>query len=99
MAAGPCSFLITGAASGIGAGLAVELARAGHHVAVSDVKPAEGEALVARIRSSGGSAEASTLDVTSDAAVNVALGTLSRPPDVLVNNAGLQHVAGLAEFP
>ncbi len=31
------TILITGAASGIGAGLAVELARAGHHVVPADV--------------------------------------------------------------
>ena len=39
------------------------------------------------------------LDVTSDASVAAALAALSRPVDVLVNNAGLQHVAPLEEFP
>ena len=39
------------------------------------------------------------LDVTSDDSVAAALATVSRPVDVLVNNAGLQHVAPLEEFP
>jgi 3-hydroxybutyrate dehydrogenase len=91
--------LITGAGSGIGAGLAAELARAGHHLLVTDVKREDGEVVAARIRGEGGSAEAMALDVTSDASVAAALAALSRPVDVLVNNAGLQFVAPLEEFP
>ena len=91
--------LITGAASGIGAGMAVELARAGHHVIASDMKLRETEAVVAEIRGHGGSADAVALDVTSDASVDAALAQLSRPVDVLINDAGLQHVAPLEEFP
>jgi 3-hydroxybutyrate dehydrogenase len=90
---------VTGAASGIGAGLAEELARAGHHVVVTDVELPGAEAVAARIRAAGGSAEARALDVTSDSAVADALSGLSRPVDVLVNNAGIQQVAPLEEFP
>ncbi len=39
------------------------------------------------------------MDVTSDDSVAAALSSLSRPVDVLVNNAGLQHVSPLPEFP
>ncbi len=92
------SIMITGAASGIGAGLATELARGGHHVIVSDVERAGTDGVVARIRDDGGSVEAVALDVTSDDSVAAALRALSRPPDVLVNNAGLQHVAPLEEI-
>ena len=91
--------LITGAASGIGAGMAAELARAGNHVIASDLKLRETEAVVAEIRGRGGSADAVALDVTSDASVADALATLSRPVDVLINDAGLQHVSPLEEFP
>jgi 3-hydroxybutyrate dehydrogenase len=90
--------LITGAASGIGAALAGELARAGHHLIATDVGLDAVEAVAARIRAEGGSAEAAVLDVTSDASVDGALRGISRPVEVLINNAGLQHVAPLEEF-
>jgi 3-hydroxybutyrate dehydrogenase len=93
------TILITGSASGIGAGLATELARSGCHVVVSDLNPGEAETVAARLRSGGYSAEALRLDVTSDDSVNAAVASVSRPIDVLVNNAGLQHVAPLEEFP
>ena len=93
------TFLITGAASGIGAGLAGELARAGHHVVVSDLRLPACEAVAAGIRDRGGSAEAVAMDVTSDDGVAAALSALRRPIDVLVNDAGLQHVAPIEEFP
>jgi 3-hydroxybutyrate dehydrogenase len=91
--------LITGAASGIGAGLATELARAGHHVALGDLRVDDGEKVASGIRAEGRSAEAVALDVTSDDSVAAALRALSRPCEILVNNAGLQHVARLEEFP
>jgi 3-hydroxybutyrate dehydrogenase len=93
------SVLITGAGSGIGAGLATELARAGNHVMVSDVNLDGAEAVAARIRGAGGSAELVALDVTSEKSVVAAVASLSRPVDVLINNAGLQFVAPLEEFP
>jgi 3-hydroxybutyrate dehydrogenase len=91
--------LITGAGSGIGAGIASELARAGHHLVVTDVNLGAAQAVADGINAHGGSAEAWVLDVTSDDSVAAALDALSRPVEVLVNNAGLQHVAPLEEFP
>jgi 3-hydroxybutyrate dehydrogenase len=91
--------LITGAGSGIGAGLATELARAGEHVILTDVAAEPIQALAAQLRSAGWSADSAALDVTSDASVETALGALSRRPQVLINNAGLQQVARLEEFP
>jgi 3-hydroxybutyrate dehydrogenase len=57
------------------------------------------ETVAAQIRAAGGSAEAVALDVTSQDSIDAALATISRPIDVLVNNAGLQHVSPLEEFP
>ncbi len=91
--------LITGAGSGIGAGIAAELASAGHHIVVTDVNREAADSVAAAIRSNGGSVEALVLDVTSDDSVAAALAGVSRPVDVLVNNAGLQHVAPLEQFP
>jgi 3-hydroxybutyrate dehydrogenase len=91
--------LITGAASGIGAGLAAELARAGKHVVVSDLRLDQATAVASSIRATGGSAEPLAMDVGQDESVTASIASLSRPIDVLVNNAGLQHVAPLEEFP
>src|SRR5690606_42152196 len=63
------SILITGAASGIGAGIALELGRAGHHIIVSDLNPDAAGEVARQIREAGGSAEAVALDVTSDESV------------------------------
>ena len=91
--------LVTGAGSGIGAGIAAELAASGHHLVVTDVNLDAAEAVAAALRNDGGSAEARRLDVTSDDSVAEALKDVSRPVEVLVNNAGLQHVAALEDFP
>jgi len=91
--------LITGAGSGIGAGIAAELAASGHHLVITDVNLDAAESVAAAIRNDGGSAEARRLDVTSDDSVAAALKDLSRPVEVLLNNAGLQHVAALEDFP
>src|SRR3546814_18694298 len=85
--------LITGAGSGIGAGIAAGLAADGNHLVVTDINLEAAEAVATEIRGHGGSAEALVLDVTSDDSVAAALAAVSRPVEVLVNNAGLQHVS------
>jgi len=91
--------LITGAGSGIGAGIAGELAAAGHAVLATDLDGEAAAATAERIRQRGGVAQAHALDVTRDADVDRLVGALDSPVDVLINNAGLQHVARLEDFP
>jgi len=96
---GTRSILITGAGSGIGQGLAEHLAAAGHHVIATDLDGAAAARTAQAIAAKSGSAEAHALDVTRDDSVQSVLAALTRPIEVLVNNAGLQHVSPLEQFP
>jgi len=91
--------LITGAGSGIGAGIAEGLARQGHRVIVSDLKLEAAEQIAAGLRDAGHRAEAVALDVSSEDSIRSMIEARPEPIDVLVNNAGLQHVSKLEEFP
>jgi 3-hydroxybutyrate dehydrogenase len=91
--------LITGAASGIGRGLAQRLARHGADVALADLDLAAAREAAGEIIAAGGNACALDMDVTNDRSVVQAVASLDGPIAMLVNNAGLQHVAPLEEFP
>jgi 3-hydroxybutyrate dehydrogenase len=94
------AMLITGAGSGIGKGLAELAARDGWHAIVTDLDGDAAGEVARAIVAGGGSAEAFELDVTSPDAIGRVMDALgSRRVDVLVNNAGLQHVANLEDFP
>jgi NAD(P)-dependent dehydrogenase (short-subunit alcohol dehydrogenase family) len=88
--------LVTGAARGLGAALAAELAGAGMAVMVGDVLADAAEATAGRLRDSGAHVEATWLDVTdqdsAEAAVNETVSRFGRL-DVLVNNAGTDITA------
>jgi len=77
--------LMTGGGSGIGAAIAAEAAREGYQVALMDIEAQAVQAVAARLE--GGIALA--CDITDEAAVEAALSTLPRAPDLLVNNAGI----------
>ncbi len=82
--------LVTGGASGIGAACARELASRGAMVIVADLDDAGAKAVAQEI---GGKVWAvDLLDVG-------ALEDLALETDVLVNNAGVQHVSPITEFP
>lgn len=92
--------LITGAGSGLGRGLALTLSAGGHRVLATDQFAERAAETVAMIEAEGRQASAHVLDVTSDDSVASLLQAIGgRRIDVLINNAGLQHVARLEEFP
>ncbi|MEU9326469.1 3-hydroxybutyrate dehydrogenase [Streptomyces canus] len=87
--------LVTGAAGGIGSACALRLAAAGAKVRAVDRDAAGLDALAERSAGLAGTVEPLVLDLTDlDAAEHAAAGT-----DVLVNNAGLQLVRPIEEFP
>jgi 3-hydroxybutyrate dehydrogenase len=90
--------LVTGAGSGVGETMAMQLARAGHALIVTDLDAAQAERVAAAIAAEGGRAQAFRLDVRDAAEVDRVIAA-AQPVDVLVNNAGLQHVSPLADFP
>ncbi|MFF0096475.1 3-hydroxybutyrate dehydrogenase [Streptomyces canus] len=87
--------LVTGAAGGIGRACALRLAAAGAKVRAVDRDAAGLDVLAERSAGLAGTVEPLVLDLTDlDAAEHAAAGT-----DVLVNNAGLQLVRPIEEFP
>lgn len=92
--------LITGAASGIGYGIAQSLAMQGLHIIVTDLHQEGVNKAVEHLEQQGFSCEGSKLDVTNDDEIQLLVGKLSgRKVDVLINNAGIQHVSRLEDFP
>lgn len=94
--------LLTGAASGIGLALAEGFASEGARVAMLDLNEAAVQNQAQRLRESGLEVTGYTCDVTDEEQVlRVIQEIVSRygTLDIVVNNAGLQHVSPLEEFP
>ncbi len=93
--------VITGAASGIGYAIARSLVQAGASCVLADLDPEAGEQACTELQADGPSVFVQT-DVSNPIEVrrlmNSAISKFGRL-DVLVNNAGLQHVAPVVDFP
>jgi 3-oxoacyl-[acyl-carrier protein] reductase len=93
--------IVTGSSRGIGAAIAQRLAADGFTVAINYAgKPAEAEAVVAKLKQAGRRALAVQADVGDAASVKRLFDTVEKEAgsvDVLVNNAGIMRLATLAD--
>lgn len=94
------NILITGGASGIGFGIAEHLGSLGHYIVIADIDLVQATLAVEQLHNQGVNALAIELDVTNVKAVTNLANTLNPLTiDVLINNAGVQHVSKLEDFP
>ncbi len=84
------SALVTGAASGIGRACATRLARAGAAVTVLDLNGDAAKEVADEIGGEAMQADLSDLE---------ALDSLKVEADIVINNAGIQYIAPVEEFP
>lgn len=79
------SVLLTGSGSGIGSALAVLLASEGASVCGLDLRPAEPQPGITHLEA----------DITDPVSIEHALGHITSPIDLLINNAGIMRRGGL----
>ncbi len=95
--------LVTGSTSGIGLAIARALASAGARVAISGLGDAEQiDAALQSVRDAGApDARHVAADLRDPAQITAMMTTVAAwsPLDVLINNAGVQHTAALANMP
>jgi 3-oxoacyl-[acyl-carrier protein] reductase len=84
--------IVTGAGRGIGAAIALRLAKDGNRVAVIDLREADTQETVAAIEAEGGTALGVGADVSNSEQVAAAVERVAKDlgtPTILVNNAGI----------
>lgn len=94
--------VVTGAARGIGAGIAAAFAREGGRVMLLDRDSAAVEETAARLREGGAEAYAEAVDVTDEAGLQAVASAVAERlggVDVLVNNAGISRLGASLDFP
>ena len=95
--------IVTGAASGLGRGIAERFVAEGANVAIADLNSAAANATARQLSAKGpGKAMGIAMDVTNEAAVNAGVASVVAQwggVDILVSNAGVQIVHKLEEYP
>lgn len=89
--------LVTGAAGGIGAGIAQRMAESGAHVVLADLDLASTQAKAEELRNAGLAVSGLALDVSNEAQWTSALASVMEAHgrlDILVNNAGVSARTG-----
>lgn len=93
--------LVTGGAGGIGFEIACAMAREGASIAIADIAESAARDAAAKIESAGAKAMAIGMDVTDetqvDAGIDAAVAKFGAL-DILVSNAGVQHIAPIDEL-
>ncbi|MDA0836173.1 MAG: 3-hydroxybutyrate dehydrogenase [Planctomycetota bacterium] len=93
------NILITGAGSGLGRGLSLLLSGQGNFIYATDLNLDPARATEQKIRAEGGDATAHELDVTDEGSLQAFMASVGAANiDVLINNAGFQHVSPLEDF-
>ena len=94
------TILITGGASGIGLGIAKYLGKKGHKIIIADINLLAAEEAARQLHQQQIEAIAVRLDVSSAEQIeSLPERLLPDQVDVLINNAGIQHVSKLEDFP
>ncbi len=89
--------LITGGTGGIGFAVAEHFVLLGHHVILADLNSIQLELRQQELTAAGYQASSIKLDLTEQSSIEAC--ALAYQIDILINNAGVQHVARLEDFP
>ncbi len=94
--------LITGSTSGIGLGIAREFAKAGYHISFNGLEKDGAEIAASVGKEFNVKTFFSNANLLDPAAIETFVAETEQqlgPVDVLVNNAGIQHVSAIEDFP
>lgn len=92
--------LVTGAASGIGFGIAHEFAKAGHEILLTDINESALNDAVMQMQSDGFTVEGDILNIADlESMPEFARRHQDNPIGIVINNAGMQHVSRIEDFP
>jgi len=89
--------LITGGTGGIGFAVAEHFGRLGHHVILADINSSQLESRQQELIAAGYKASSILLNLMDQSSIEAC--AQAYQIDILINNAGIQHVARLEDFP